>query len=120
MADQHRATPEQWQAIESHKVPHFSCLLELRDRIEALENDRRAILGSSSRLRVGLDAAKPAESNHPAEPDSSLVDQVEDALDSAPSDSEAKARVAIREVAAWLRERGWTWPANLLEREAEQ
>jgi hypothetical protein len=35
-------------------------LRELRSRVEALENDRRAILDSNSRRRIGLDVAEPA------------------------------------------------------------
>ena len=56
MAEQHRATAEQWDLIGRmcHRA-EFSCLVELRDRVEALE------------------AAKP---NHAAKPDSSLVEQV--------------------------------------------
>jgi len=103
MTEQHRATDKQWlsTSMASQNFAPASCLLELRDRIEALERDRRAILDSSSRLRVGLHES-PAKPNHPAKPDSSLVDQVEDALDMARGDSEAKARAAIREVAAWM------------------
>ena len=56
MAEQHRATADQWDLIGrmAHRA-EFSCLVELRDRIEALEA-----------------AAKP---NHPEKPDSSLVEQ---------------------------------------------
>ena len=56
MAEQHRATPEQWALARrmAHRA-EFSCLVELRDRIEALEA-----------------AAKPS---HPAKPDSSLLEQ---------------------------------------------
>jgi len=55
MAEQHRATPEQWALARrmAHRA-EFSCLVELRDRVEALE------------------AAKP---NHAAKPDSSLLEQ---------------------------------------------
>jgi hypothetical protein len=49
MAEQHRATPEQWKATEKYAHAAIgcysdSCILELRDRIAALEeaeNDRR-------------------------------------------------------------------------------
>jgi hypothetical protein len=90
MAEQHRATSEQWAEVKAraderlvHDLGHaaHSTILELLHRIEALE---------------------VAQANHPAKPDSSLVDRVEDALDMARGDSEAKARAAIREVAAWL------------------
>ena len=40
MTDQHRATPEQWAAVEewaAERMRADSCILELRDRLEALE-----------------------------------------------------------------------------------
>ena len=38
MTDQHRATPEQWESIERYADSiSYSCILELRARIEALE-----------------------------------------------------------------------------------
>jgi hypothetical protein len=103
MADQHRATAGEWASVKARASGGvaYSTILELLHRIEALERDRRAILDSSSRLRVGLHDS-PAKPNHPAKPDNSLVDQVEDALDMARGDSEAKARAAIRAVAAWM------------------
>jgi len=84
MTEQHRATADQWAYVRTRAddMVAYSTILELLHRIEALEV-----------------AAKP---NHPAKPDSSLVDQVEDALDMARGDSEAKARAAILEVAAWM------------------
>lgn len=43
MADQqHRATPWQWETIErNHHHAEFSCILELHDRVEALEASQR-------------------------------------------------------------------------------
>ena len=110
MTEQHRATPKQWLTISldgrTNNFAAASTILELRDRVEALEN------------------AQPAKPNHPAKPDSSLVDQVEDALDMARGDSEAKARAAIREVAAWMTSNpDHHFPPALvfaLEREAER
>ena len=88
MNDQHRATPEQWQAIKANgHLPTRSCILELLDRIQWLEA-----------------AAQP---NHPAKPDSSLVKLVAEAMQPGTFDwsaYEGEARAAIREVAAWLRE----------------
>jgi hypothetical protein len=38
MAKPHRATPEQWESIERYADSiAYSCILELRARIEALE-----------------------------------------------------------------------------------
>jgi hypothetical protein len=107
MAEQHRAKPWQWETIErKHYHAEFSVILELRDRIEALEA-----------------AAKP---NHPAKPDSSLVERVAFAIigdSDGPINWKPEARAAIREVAAWLREQrpwgGGCW-AMLLEQEAER
>ena len=110
MAEQHRATPGQWALIERMRHhgghPEFSALLELRDRIEALEA-----------------AAKP---NHPAKPYSSLVERVAAAISGdsdEPINWKPEARAAIREVAAWLREQkaytfGHGWAARL-DQEAE-
>ena len=102
MAEQHRATAEEWRTAERNTLLiYYSCLLELRDRIEALE------------------AAQPKS-------DSSLVERVTAAI---VGNSEAgvnwkpEARAAIREVAAWMGEHfphgagGW---AMRLEREAER
>jgi hypothetical protein len=56
MKDQHRATPEQWQAIEANGyLPTRSTILELFHRIEALETT--------------------AQPNHPAKSDILLVDR---------------------------------------------
>ena len=111
MADQHRATPEQWARIERMLYhTEFSAILELRDRIEALEV-----------------AAKP---KHPAKPDSSLVKRVAAAIHpnvcADPNLYLHEARAAIREVAAWLSQDssghlggGEHW-AIRLEQEAER
>ena len=106
MAEQHRATPGQWALIERMICrTEFSALLELRDRVEALEA-----------------AAKP---NHPAKPDSSLVERVAAAITGEgdePINWKPEARAAIREVAAWLRDQEryvLDWAAVTLEEEAK-
>lgn len=106
MADQHCATADEWARIE-RMLHHaeFSCLLELRDRIEALEA-----------------AAQP---NHPEKPDSSLVERVEDAIyrSALPGTRfRDEARAAIRAVAVWMREQkhyGHAWSIRF-EKEAER
>ena len=41
MTDQYRATPEQWLDVETnHDTAGYSCLRELRARIESLEADQ--------------------------------------------------------------------------------
>ena len=108
MAEQHRATDLQWDRIKARTSDNvaYSTILELRDRIEALEA-----------------AAKP---NHPAKPYSSLVERVAAAISGdsdEPINWKPEARAAIREVAAWLREQkaytfGHGWAARL-DQEAE-
>jgi len=108
MADQqHRATAQQWRDVKAMAFGSlaYSTILELRDRIKALEA-----------------AAKP---NHPAKPDSSLVEQVAAAIHpnvcADPNLYLHEARAAIRVVAAWLSEHaGGTDSPLLLEREAER
>lgn len=80
MSTPHRAKPHQWAALqEASTVSISSCILELRDRVEALE------------------AATPRQHGKAAAPGDSLVDRVTNAICHGP-------RAAIREVAAWLRE----------------
>ena len=92
----------------------------LVERIEALEAAQRAInQPSTNRIHLGLGDTS-SESNHPAKPDSSLVERVANATDGG---TEWQARAAIREIAAWLREQRFyhsgSW-AMRLEEEAEQ
>ena len=113
MTDQHRATESEWYYVKN-RIGHgksdlvaYSCILELRDRIGALE------------------AAQPAQSNHPAKPDSSLVKRVACAIYPYGSGDgfREEARDAIREVAAWLREQYGpivSQSAMRLEREAKR
>jgi nitrate reductase assembly molybdenum cofactor insertion protein NarJ len=111
MSTPHKATPDQWhnlhQYLKLERIPdHISIMLELAARVEALEQAKSII-------------DKPA----PA-PASSLVERVADAIvtkaTSAGIVDDRPARAAIREVAAWLRDRAdhWSWVAQVLEREA--
>ena len=112
---EHESTPEQWTAdrydwarADTEAMdgdPAFRCILELRDRVEALEA-----------------AAKPVE-----EPGDSVVDRVADAIYLAWTGDGfcEEARAAIREVAAWLRQREVRVRASVeiagdLEREINQ
>jgi hypothetical protein len=124
-ATPHRAKPETWAFIEqgSSLCGYDSCLLELRDRVEALEAGLTTV---SLELRDGveaLEAAKPVESNDPAEPDSSLVERVEKAMWAGTCTPDV--RVGILEVAMWLRQRDKRVRASVeiagdLEREIKQ
>jgi len=144
MAEQHRATAEQWALIERMRHhTEFSTILELRDRIEALEAPKSGSidlshLSDAEREKMAkwianpgtfevLEVAQPAKPNHPAKPDSSLVERVAAAIHpnvcADPNLYLHEARAAIREVAAWLREHfpygAGVW-AMRLEQEAEQ
>jgi len=148
MAEQHRATDSEWYCLEARTCGSksdgvaYSTILELRDRIEALEASKSGsidlshlsdaerekilkLLANPGTFEV-LEVAQPAKSNHPEKPDSSLVDRVAAAIHpNACADPNLylhEARAAIRAVAAWLREQkgyGHGW-AIRLELEAEQ
>ena len=105
--EQHKATPEQWETIERYADTSdpYSCFLELRDRLEALE-------ATQQKIRSG--------------PESPLVERVADAIaaqaTSAGIVNDRPARAAILEVATWLREQGTPasgW-AMRLEQEASR
>jgi hypothetical protein len=83
----HKATTRQWSGIERfvRYGAYDSCIIELRDRVEALEA-----------------AAKPAESNCQETLDSSLVELVADAIYSNATGGFQEARAAILAVADWL------------------
>jgi len=117
---EHESTPEQWTAdrydwarADTEAMdgdPAFRCIMELCSRVEALEA-----------------AAKPAESNYLQKPDSSLVERVADAIYTTCTGDgfREEARAAIREVAAWLRQREARVRASVeiagdLEREINQ
>ena len=106
MSTDYRATPEQWDSIErcADGSDPYSCILELRARIEALE-------AAQQKVRSG--------------PESPLVERVADAIaaqaTSAGIVNDRPARAAILEVAAWFRaERDSPETAAALEQEANQ
>jgi hypothetical protein len=91
MTNQHRATPDDWAQQEDWAnrcaFSDSSCIIELRDRVEALE-------AAQQKIRSG--------------PESPLVERVADAIaaqaTSAGIVNDRPARAAILEVAAWLTE----------------
>jgi hypothetical protein len=107
MTNQHRATPEQWDSIKRYGTGSsdpYSCILELRARIKALE-------AAQQKIRSG--------------PESPLVERVADAIaaqaTSAGIVNDRPARAAILEVAAWFRaERDSPETAAALEQEANR
>ena len=104
---QHRATPQQWRDVRAcaDDIVTYSTILELHDRIEALEST--------------------AQPNYSAKPDSSLLSRVAAVIDNGIAcdrEPERIARDVIRAVAAWLGEqKGYdsAW-AIRLELEAER
>jgi hypothetical protein len=106
MTKQHKATPEQWETMEKYAESiGYSCILELRARIEAMEATHQKIRSA---------------------PESPLVERVADAIaaqaTSAGIVNDRPSRAAILEVAAWLREQGTPasgW-AMRLEQEANR
>jgi hypothetical protein len=122
MTTPHKATPDQWQTIENYAnlgIVLNSCILELRDRIAALE----AAANSSAGL---------AGSNHPAKPDGSpapaggLVEHLSAAICSGadcgdtPSNWAPEARAAIKAVAEWFDAIGYGATASILRQEVQR
>ena len=66
MTKQHKATPEQWESIERYadSSDPYSCFIELRARIEALEAPqyahRPSRLTDAERKQIREDLARPA------------------------------------------------------------
>jgi len=122
MSTPQRATPSDWAWLEGNSTVD-RCdaawsrgLVELRARVEALEANGPAV-----------PSREPASVAMQPTPASSLAERV--AIAMGPSSQAAmdagelpygSARAAIREVAAWLRDRAdhWSWVAQVLEREA--
>lgn len=153
MTDQHRATPEQWEQCandaELWSATH-ACLLELRDRVEALEKAQRPVAGRFQPLlteTVYADSSVPVEGlvrdvsltlEEAAEivaaqrselgAADSLVERVASVLhdfdDNVPYHEYAHA--AIREVAVWFRDAApqgsdaWRMAARALDDQAAQ
>ena len=123
----HHATPEQWESLDNDDstFAYEACILELRARVEALEVDANedsasthfcfdSIFKRLESLEAGAAPSKPA-------PVGSLVERVAIACAKPCNKTwDDQARAAIREVAEWLRERGWENGALALEQEAER
>jgi len=137
----YRATPEQWaQCEEWVQNPVIgasdACILELRARVESLEQDAEEDSTSTHFcFNAIVKRVEALEANAKPTPNlsqirSSLVDRVALAISGIEygleRDEEAvnwasEARAAIREVAAWLREQHGSdlVAATVLEREAD-
>jgi hypothetical protein len=136
---QHRATPEQWETLEHYviAIPNpsiASCILELRNRVKALEAGQTCphIVTSdegTSYCALAEQTANqfrdPTEKVAAAAPADSLVERVADAIVSQATSAgivdDRPARAAIREVASWLRsEPASRAVADRLEQESER
>jgi hypothetical protein len=135
----YKVTPEQWADTEYYGNPNrkpcpnleSSCILELRARVQSLEDDSWK-QAESTRFCVdvlvkrieALEVNSKSTSN-PSQIRSSLVERVARAIgqDDEPINWEPEARAAIREVAAWMTSNPDVYfpPALVfaLEREAE-
>jgi hypothetical protein len=102
MTNQHRATPEQWEAIERCAASSSAAggIIELRARIEALEAAQQR---PPHQDKLDGDDGEPIVM--PSSPADSLVDRVAQVINDAPNNEwwHDEARAAILEVAAWLR-----------------
>ena len=150
MSNQYRATPEQWADLGAFASGTRACVLELLDRIEALEALHGAVVELNQRFTLDplvariealeaqqwpqdkLDRLIEADRNAAmdelraasaeARP-GGLVERVAKALYDAPhpvGDWSPEARAAIRAVAAWLRTGRLLHAAELLEQEADR
>jgi len=144
MNDPRRATDSEWYCLEARTsgsksdVVAYSCILELRDRIKALEATQhghvdllhlsdaereqiRKQLASPGRFEVLEAAAQPPKPNHPAKPDSSLKERIKSRnIECACSTWEEAASSVLDEVAFWLDTMQEFDAAILLRQEAEQ
>jgi hypothetical protein len=109
----HKAAPELWTAAErfgQNSMDMANCLLELRDRIEALEeaaNSSAALTGS------------PAPAGGLMQSVGAAICSIADCGDT-PSNWAPEARAAIHAVAAWFDAIGYGATASILRQEVER
>ena len=120
MTTPHKATAEQWSDAGAFASDTRACLLELRARVEALERE-----AAMNELRAASADARPTVKARITRDRDETGDYliIHDASPPASSLVERVDRAAIREVAAWLQERGgypWAWVAQMLELEANR
>jgi len=133
MDPNYHASDKHWRTIEAlascSNVSDYSCILELRARIEALEAAQQQpdhLPDATEMVNTGwrnLHDLSPIMEPAPTRPDppapaGGLVDGICRELPLSPGE----ARAVVRVVAAWLRSDGPDWPsvASLLEQEANQ
>ena len=131
MADQHRASLEDWDFVEANFPNSIcDCILELRDRIAALEQQNKdvciainnaVVWNTEQNQRIAaLEAAQASAQPTAPAPAGSLVERVARAIYNDGGDFEREARAAIREVAAWLDSQIEVGAAHLLSEEANR
>ena len=106
----HKATTRQWSGIEqfARYGAYDSCIIELRDRVEALEAAAKPV----DELQAASAEARPG----------GLVEGVAKALHNAPhplGDWEPEARAAILAIADWLDQQHLHVAATRLWQEAQ-
>jgi hypothetical protein len=110
----HKATAIEWKRLEdwvkNNESTSDSCLLELRSRIETLEE---------ALAKVIVDNHKPTSNSKQIR--SSLVDRVAQAMleDESPNMYKGEATAAIREIVKWLWENKLHLSAGYLEQELQ-
>ena len=109
MMTEHKARPEPWQADAARWL---DAIIELRDRVEALEATSKPSPNSS---QIGSSLVKRVEAAIALEDEKHYWPCIE-------TIAADMARAAIREVAAWLREQqdGDLVAATVLEQEANR
>jgi hypothetical protein len=106
-----KATPEQWADAGAFASGTRACILELRARVKALEDDAMEQARSQEfcldYIIQRLEKLEAAQQKIRSSPESPLVERVADAIaaqaTSAGIVNDRPARAAILEVAAWLR-----------------
>jgi hypothetical protein len=125
MTKPYRLTPAQWESIERYADTSdpYSCLLDLRARIEALEAAQQPPLFTAEEVaRI----VAPTVKESLTDPSGSLVERVAWLIAKRFSESRPGTdclpfgRAAILEVAAWMREQRDLIAATALTKEANR
>jgi len=117
-ATPHKATPKQWAELEewATKYEWSSCVVELRDRLAALEAGATCphiLTSDEGTSYCGL----AEQGNSSAAPAGGLVELVAAALDGG---TESQARAAIHAVAKWFDAIGYGATASILRQELQR
>jgi len=112
----HTARPESWKTLAqwaASKHPDGDCILELRARVERLEQAQQQ--GNSS---ASLTSSAPAPSTPAGQGELvSCVKKAMEAIPYEPGGYAPEARAAILAVVLWLESQAWRGAADALRRE---